>query len=1183
MCNTGPVDRPLSTHRSTPMTSFASRMAALLLAALAFLACSPAFAATVFDNLADASLTEQFNDSTWVANRLPARAEPVRIQAVAVTVGLSGRPIALQVCRDTPQGNAPDAGTCASFSTGNPNGYGPMTYTGSLDVPAGEAAWVVLHAAGSNQISLQYWGLGSWDGLAWRSTDAGATWTFQRNTTLGMAVTGAVAVPPVLAAVTPQLGPTAGGTPVVVTGRALDTVHTVTFGGTPAAFTVQGDGQLTATAPAHAAGRVVLALANAFGTSPAAYDYLDQPAPQLEGVQPAQGPLAGADIVLTGRDFHGVTGVYFGPAGSRVPAAAYAVADSGRITVRAPAAAAAGTVRVWVDTAYGQTSVIDPGFTYLDAPTLAAVSPALGPVGGGTQITLQGAALAATTAVRVGGAAAAFTVDSDSQVRATTPPGAAGQADVALDTPGGTATRAGAFLYLAPAALTGVQPAVLTAQGGQGVTLTGSGFTGASAVTFGGLPAASFTVLSDTQIHATTPALPAGPVAVVVVAPAGTVTAGATAQAAPTITGLAPPSGPAAGGQVLAVGSGFSHASAITFGGVPALAFTVLNDTTLDITAPAHAPGRVALQVTTPGGSASADYTYLPPAPTLSAISPASGPLAGGTQVTLTGQHLGGTLAVSFGGRPATGLAVVSDTSVSATAPAGAAAGSVAVTLTTLGGSATAAQPFTYLGATALTQAAPASGATAGGTQVTLTGQGLLGATQVTFGGEIASFTVVSDTRITATAPPHAAGAVAIAVATPQGSAAWSGSYRYLDAPAVTGLAPAQGPAAGGTQVTLTGSGFTDASAVTFGGEPGTGLAVAHDGSLSVAAPAHAPGAVEVRVTTPGGSASAAQAYTYVAAPTLAAAAPATAATAGGTPVALTGAHLAGASAVTFGGVPAAGFTVVSDTRITATAPAHAAGPVDVAVTTPGGTATLAGALSYAVALDGACGAAQDQPHASAPRAGLCASGQASAVQAAPGSWTWSCAGDHGGQASGQCRAPWAGAGAGQGAVQTDGAHGWQIGSAAFDPAALPAPLPAGARSAHAPLALALQGGAPGSAARVTVRYTEPVPAGAVYLKYGPSREGLGCSGAAACARPHWYALPGAQFAPDRLSVAFTLTDGGDGDSDGVVDGRITDPGLPVVLAAAPGGPQPIPALGPGALALLAALLGLLGLRWRRG
>ncbi len=219
--------------------------------------------------------------------------------------------------------------------------------------------------------------------------------------------------------------------------------------------------------------------------------------------------------------------------------------------------------------------------------------------------------------------------------------------------------------------------------------------------------------------------------------------------------------------------------------------------------------------------------------------------------------------------------------------------------------------------------------------------------------------------------------------------------------------------------------------------------------------------------------------------------------------------------------------------------------------------------------IDATCGAAADAPAVTVPTTHLCATGTPGSVLSANGQYGWECAGEHGGTAQ-QCSAPWANAGTGTGMVQVHG--GWQIASAAFT-ATLPAPLPPGARTVHAPLALMLDGG--NGPAQVTVTFTEPAPAGAVYLKYGPSREGLGCTGSTACTQPHWYALPGAVFSADRTQVTLTLTDGGDGDSDGAANGRITDPGLPVLLAA-PHGAQPIPILSTWALALLAAALALL-------
>ncbi|MFA5959427.1 MAG: IPT/TIG domain-containing protein [Tatlockia sp.] len=67
----------------------------------------------------------------------------------------------------------------------------------------------------------------------------------------------------------------------------------------------------------------------------------------------------------------------------------------------------------------------------------------------------------------------------------------------------------------------------------------------------------------------------------------------------------------------------------------------------------------------------------------------------------------------------------------------------------------------------------------------------------------------------------------------------------------------------------------------------------------------------------------------------------------GGTGVTLTGTGLTGTTAVTFGGVAATSVNVVNSTTVTAVTPAHAAGIVDVAVTTPGGGATLTNGYTY--------------------------------------------------------------------------------------------------------------------------------------------------------------------------------------------------------------------------------------------
>src|SRR4029077_16306153 len=123
---------------------------------------------------------------------------------------------------------------------------------------------------------------------------------------------------------------------------------------------------------------------------------------------------------------------------------------------------------------------------------------------------------------------------------------------------------------------------------------------GATSVTFGG-SAATITNNTATTITVTTPAHAAGAVDVVVTASAGsaTLTGGYTYIAAPTITSIAPNSGPVAGGQtgVVITGNNLSGAPSLTFSGTAA---TITNNpaTTITVTTPAHAAGAVDVVVT---------------------------------------------------------------------------------------------------------------------------------------------------------------------------------------------------------------------------------------------------------------------------------------------------------------------------------------------------------------------------------------------------------------------------------------------------------------------------------------------------------------------------------------------------------------------------------------------------------
>jgi uncharacterized protein with beta-barrel porin domain len=276
----------------------------------------------------------------------------------------------------------------------------------------------------------------------------------------------------------------------------------------------------------------------------------------------------------------------------------------------------------------------------------------------------------------------------------------------------------------------------------------------------------------------------------------------------------------------------------------------------------------------------------------------------------------------------------------------------VTVKVTALGGDASLPDGFTYVPPVPVVgPVVPNSGSTAGGTTVTITGTGFTGVTAVSFGGVAATgFAFVNDTTITATTPAHEAGAVTVKVTALGGDANGLNAFTYkaAAAPTISGVAPNSGSTAGGTGVTITGTGFTGATAVTVGGTAATGVTVVNDTTITATTPAHVAGKVTVEVTAPGGSANLPNGFTYAAAaPTISGIAPATGSTAGGTAATITGTGFNGATAVTFGGTAATSFTVVSDTSITATTPAHAAGAVAVAMTTPGGSANLPNGFTY--------------------------------------------------------------------------------------------------------------------------------------------------------------------------------------------------------------------------------------------
>ena len=345
---------------------------------------------------------------------------------------------------------------------------------------------------------------------------------------------------------------------------------------------------------------------------------------------------------------------------------------------------------------------------------------------------------------------------------------------------------------------------------------------------------------------------------------------------APRVTSLSVTSGPAAGGtSVTITGAAFTGATAVQFGTTPATRVTVNSATSITAVSPRASAGTIDVTVTSAGGTSAtnaADQFTFVAAPVVSGLSPNTGSVLGGTEVTITGLHLLDATAVRFGGTR-TGYWVNDDTSITAYAPAGESIGRVDVTVTTVGGTSTrtAADRFNYapVPSPAVTGVSPSAGLDVGGDTVTITGTGFTNAYEVDFGGVAAPFTINDDTSITAYTPGGANGTVDVTVISAGGVSATTAADQYtyvgVPVPDVAGVSPSSGPDVGGDTVTITGTGFTNAYEVDFGGVAAP-FTINDDTSITAYTPGGADGTVDVTVISAGGTSAATTAdqYTYV-------------------------------------------------------------------------------------------------------------------------------------------------------------------------------------------------------------------------------------------------------------------------------------------------------------------------------
>ncbi|MGH9557039.1 MAG: beta strand repeat-containing protein, partial [Terriglobales bacterium] len=755
---------------------------------------------------------------------------------------------------------------------------------------------------------------------------------------------------PAIASITPNSGASTGGTNITITGTGFSSGARVFLGAMEATgVTVLSGGQITAVTPAQASGSVTVEVRNR-GTGGSAFlsnGFTYTAGIAISSISPNSGSInGGASVTITGAGFLSGATVSFGG----TPAPSVTFVGSTQLTATTPAHAA-GPVTVLVTNPTSQSTQMVNGFTFTGPPVISSVSPNTGPSGGGTTVTIAGSNFASGSTVSFGGTAATSVIfNSSTQLTAVTPAHVAGAVNVVVAVPGQpNATLTNGFTYLATPTITSISPNSGTAAGGTSTTITGTNFQSGATVSFGGTAAASVTFNSSTQLTAVTPARAAGAVNVVVTNPGGqsaTLTNGFTFLTALTITSISPAAGPPSGGTTTTIsGAGFLSGATVSFGGTAATSVTFNSSAQLTAVAPAHIAGTVNVVVTNSGGQSttlSGGFSYTVNL-SISTISPSSGPSAGGTAVTITGTGFKAGAAVQFGTVQAPSVTVVNSTQITTTTPAQAPA-TVDVTVFNEFDEfeATVTNGFTYVGSPTVTSVTPTSGPTSGGTTVSIAGTNFQAGATVSFGGTAApSVTFISATLLSAITPARPAGTVTVQVTNPGGfSGSKANAYTFVAAPAVSSVSPNLGGSAGGTPVTVTGTGLTPSTAVLFGGVDSGAPTFVSSTQLSVVTPAHNVGLVDVTIVNPDNqSGTLSGAFTYQLSKTIATepfisgVSPASGPPGGGTQVSITGNDFQTGASVTFGSLPAFSVSVISGGQISAFTPAQSAGMVDVNVT----------------------------------------------------------------------------------------------------------------------------------------------------------------------------------------------------------------------------------------------------------
>lgn len=550
---------------------------------------------------------------------------------------------------------------------------------------------------------------------------AGASGEIAVTTSGGLAVfNGFVYLPPpVINSFSPEFG--FSGDTITISGANLTTTNLISFGEIPAAsFVIVNDQTVKAVIAAGASGKISL---RTLAGTVEANGFTFAPKPAIISFTPSG--KRGDIIVINGTNFRQIQSVKFGG----MDAVSYTVDSEQKIS----AVLGLGSSGIVTVTSTFGIATKD-GFTYFQAPTITSFNPQLAAEGANVKIT--GTNLTGTTEVLFGGKApTSFTVNSATEIIAVMSKTVSGQ--VSVTTPGGTAVKEG-FVFIPTLRLDSFSPKIAATD--QKVVINGSNFVKVIELSFGGTPAKSFTVDSESMITATVALGSSGEVKVrtadgLVSMP------GFTYVLVPKVDFFTPASA-GAGTTIRITGNNFDQVTSVKFGGIEAASFKVLSGTTIEAVLAAGLSGGVS--VTNPGGTGELKgFTFIP-LPNITSIDPLLG--GKGSEINIYGTNFLTTHMVSIGNKAVASFKVMSATHITAFVADGASDGKVVVS--SLGGSGSI-DGFRFILPPIITSFLPSDAIV--GVNVLITGANLGDVRGVSFGGKAAaSFTILSPTSISA-------------------------------------------------------------------------------------------------------------------------------------------------------------------------------------------------------------------------------------------------------------------------------------------------------------------------------------------------------------------------------------------------------------------------------------------------